>query len=152
MTYLGEEKPSLEELAHFGVKGMKWGVRNVERAAGYTDSQRDADAKKYGKRAPGRVDKRVAKGKTLADARAYNQNYRRNKRLMITGAYMAAKLGPIVLAGVGAGLNAAATNYVTSKHEAAGARAAANMFADSRGISSQPVINLSFNPATGVFG
>lgn len=28
MRYLGEEKPSLEDLAHFGVKGMRWGVRN----------------------------------------------------------------------------------------------------------------------------
>lgn len=28
MTYLGEEKPSLEDLAHFGIKGMRWGVRN----------------------------------------------------------------------------------------------------------------------------
>lgn len=27
MTYLGEEKPSLEYLVHAGVMGMKWGVR-----------------------------------------------------------------------------------------------------------------------------
>lgn len=27
MTYLGEEKPNLEDLVHFGVKGMKWGIR-----------------------------------------------------------------------------------------------------------------------------
>lgn len=25
MTIVGQEKPSLEDLAHFGVKGMKWG-------------------------------------------------------------------------------------------------------------------------------
>ena len=27
MTQMIEEKPSLDELVHFGVKGMKWGVR-----------------------------------------------------------------------------------------------------------------------------
>jgi hypothetical protein len=27
---LGAEKPSLEDLAHFGVKGMKWGVRKPQ--------------------------------------------------------------------------------------------------------------------------
>ena len=28
---VGQEKPSLDQLEHFGVKGMKWGVRNAER-------------------------------------------------------------------------------------------------------------------------
>ena len=27
MTMLGQEKPSLEDLTHYGTKGMKWGVR-----------------------------------------------------------------------------------------------------------------------------
>ena len=27
MEIVGSEKPSLEDLVHFGVKGMKWGVR-----------------------------------------------------------------------------------------------------------------------------
>lgn len=29
MTYLGQEKPSLEDLAHYGVPGMKWGHRKA---------------------------------------------------------------------------------------------------------------------------
>lgn len=28
MTFLDEEKPSLDELMHYGVRGMKWGVRS----------------------------------------------------------------------------------------------------------------------------
>jgi hypothetical protein len=31
--FVGAEKPSLEELAHFGTKGMKWGVRKERKAA-----------------------------------------------------------------------------------------------------------------------
>lgn len=27
MSFVGQEKPELDELAHFGVKGMRWGVR-----------------------------------------------------------------------------------------------------------------------------
>lgn len=29
MPYSGNEKPSIEDLEHYGVKGMKWGVRKV---------------------------------------------------------------------------------------------------------------------------
>lgn len=31
MNVVGVEKPDLEELAHYGVKGMKWGVRRENR-------------------------------------------------------------------------------------------------------------------------
>lgn len=27
MTFVGQDKPDLDDLAHFGVKGMRWGVR-----------------------------------------------------------------------------------------------------------------------------
>lgn len=36
MTFLDDQKPSPEELLHFGVKGMKWGVRK-----NYKDAQRN---------------------------------------------------------------------------------------------------------------
>jgi hypothetical protein len=54
MTYLvGDEKPSLEDLAHHGVKGMKWGVvrKNLN----------DVHAEKV--RAGIRINERVASGK-----------------------------------------------------------------------------------------
>lgn len=31
MKIYGDEKPSLQELAHYGTKGMKWGVRRAQR-------------------------------------------------------------------------------------------------------------------------
>lgn len=55
MTIVGVEKPSLEELAltHFGVKGMKWGVRKERDSSGsselaprYTSAEKKAIAKK----------------------------------------------------------------------------------------------------------
>jgi hypothetical protein len=42
---LGQEKPSLEELVHFGVKGMKWGVINEDKPTGRT-SKGSADSSK----------------------------------------------------------------------------------------------------------
>jgi hypothetical protein len=39
VTYIiGQEKPSLENLTHFGVKGMRWGVRKEEATSGRTSS------------------------------------------------------------------------------------------------------------------
>lgn len=33
MIIVGQEKPSLEDLTHFGVKGMKWGIRKENRTS-----------------------------------------------------------------------------------------------------------------------
>lgn len=39
MTYIiGQEKPSLDDLSHFGVKGMKWGHRQAQPATGGSSS------------------------------------------------------------------------------------------------------------------
>lgn len=41
---VGQEKPPLEELVHFGVQGMRWGVRNDKPRS--TSSRTKAPAKK----------------------------------------------------------------------------------------------------------
>lgn len=54
MTMLIEEKPSLDELLHYGVKGMRWGVRK----------DRSSSA------GPSRWEKRRARDQEIKDARA----------------------------------------------------------------------------------
>ena len=67
------------ELMHYGVKGMKWGVRRAEKKAErlrldkpnpkYTARQRENDRKLYGKAVPKRVNRYVNKGLTVKNAR-----------------------------------------------------------------------------------
>lgn len=55
---VGQEKPSLDELAHFGVKGMKWGVRTATPTAKQI---------------------RVARSQVLTEASRYNKAARKLK-------------------------------------------------------------------------
>lgn len=66
--------PSDSELYHYGVKGMKWGVRKStrssdNRAANYSNKQRIHDKKFYGKNAVKRIDKKMSKGEGIQSAR-----------------------------------------------------------------------------------
>lgn len=49
MSYFEPEKPSLDELIHFGVKGMRWGVRRDTPSGVSARTNRDAqkDAKEF---------------------------------------------------------------------------------------------------------
>ena len=80
------------ELYHYGIKGMKWGVRRYENEDGtlteagkkryhhdYSDHQRKQDERLYGKRAPKRIQKKLDKGETLLSAR--NAEVKRRNKL-----------------------------------------------------------------------
>ena len=57
---------------HYGVKGMKWGVRrkSVNQAnPNYSSKQRKQDERLYGAKASKRVNKRLNKGESLISAR-----------------------------------------------------------------------------------
>jgi len=64
----------MSELTHYGVKGMKWGVRRAELNApnaGYTDRTRSQDAKLYGKRTAKKINRRMnRKGENHATAKS----------------------------------------------------------------------------------
>jgi hypothetical protein len=135
---------SSDTLQHFGVKGMRWGVRRRENP-GFSGQQRTEVRDQFGKRAVKRVNKRLNKGRTLDQAVKTERRRRTAIRVgvVIYGAVVAKQLadrfGPELLNSVAS--RAAAKN---------GARAAAQTMA-SHGITNYQTLNLAFNAATGVF-
>uniref|UniRef100_A0AAU7GZJ8 Uncharacterized protein n=1 Tax=Streptomyces phage Scarif TaxID=3158858 RepID=A0AAU7GZJ8_9CAUD len=100
-VYSDGDKPSIDELMHYGVKGMKWGVRRAERDAPskrYSAANRAKDSKTYGQRGVKRINRRLNKGQTLKKARARETTRR---TAMITGAATAAAVlklvGPVAM-------------------------------------------------------
>ena len=137
---------------HFGVKGMHWGVRKAKpespRASGYSDEAYVQDKRKFGDRGVRRINERMHNGTDYASARKAEVKRRRNQKLLFAGGYLAARMllvyGPTLA-------QAGAQAYVGSKHAAAGAKAAANLFSDARGIGAHKIVDLGFNAATNVW-
>lgn len=70
------------EIKHFGIEGMKWGVRRYQNEDGtltpagkarynanYSEQQRTRDKKLYGRGAVERINKRMNKGESIQSAR-----------------------------------------------------------------------------------
>lgn len=66
-------------LAHYGVKGMKWGVRRSSRQnPNYSETQRKQDVTLYGRGGERRINRSMNKGYNLKSARS-KEVYRRDK-------------------------------------------------------------------------
>ena len=101
-------------LEHFGVKGMKWGVRKQKepRNKNYTSYNRRNDSFKYGDRGVKRINRSMNKGKTYVQAAKHEQNRQRVVRLVASGiTIMASPQGRILL---NYGLNKAVNKYAHS--------------------------------------
>lgn len=63
----------LDELMHFGIPGMKWGIhryKNGQTVDGYERKQYLRDQAVYGTRGANRIQKRVANGYNVSGARS----------------------------------------------------------------------------------
>ena len=87
------------ELCHFGVKGMKWGVRKKDTSVAngnYTAKQRKRDRAFYGARGEKRINKRLNEGHGIQGARHYEVEKKdralKRKATVKRGAKRAAKI------------------------------------------------------------
>jgi hypothetical protein len=70
-----------DEIVHYGVKGMHWGVHKAPNSS-YTDDQRRRDKRVHGSRAVKRINKRMNKGQSLKTARG--KEVKRNVRQILS--------------------------------------------------------------------
>lgn len=83
---------SRSELAHYGVKGMKWGVRKSESTANdtpnsrYSQRKRSLDREVYGAKGEMRINRRMNAGKTHKQAERREFGRRLARSLAISGA------------------------------------------------------------------
>jgi hypothetical protein len=90
------------ELAHFGILGMKWGVRKDRKnVTNYSKQQRIRDKKIYSKGAVKRINKRMLDGESIQSARHNEVN---RKARISTGKTIAKQVakGALVTAGAAA--------------------------------------------------
>jgi len=78
-----------DDLAHYGVKGMHWGVHKTELDtpnSSYSKGQRNYDKQNYGAGSVKRINRRLNKGARLKEARNSEVAFRNRRALAVAGA------------------------------------------------------------------
>ncbi len=91
---IGDQKPPLVEVTHFGVKGMHWGVRRAEQPlhSSYSLKMRTEDRSRHGARAVSRINAQLHKGRTRAQALEREDTRNTYQRLAVVGGLVAAQI------------------------------------------------------------
>lgn len=145
-------------LAHYGIKGMRWGKRKgggsdakkvaVPRAEGYTDRMQKNDRRRVGgDKGIEKVHQKVANGTSLKKARdeVAFERWTKNSRRVALAAVATMYVVPVLATYGGIALDQA----VLAKKKSNGEKHARNMFADKNGIANYETIRLQQNPTTG---
>lgn len=91
---VGSDKPSLDELVHFGVKGMKWGQRKADIPIhpAFTKRMQMNDRNRHGARAVARINQRMNEGQTRDQALRREDIRNARQRLALIGAVVAVQI------------------------------------------------------------
>uniref|UniRef100_A0AAU7GZR8 Uncharacterized protein n=1 Tax=Streptomyces phage Scarif TaxID=3158858 RepID=A0AAU7GZR8_9CAUD len=91
----------MSELIHYGVKGMKWGVRKNPKDdspnSNYSRGQRSYDRKNHGKGGVKRINRRLNEGQDLKTARKNEYKFRRKRATMVSAGIVAARYAPTAI-------------------------------------------------------
>jgi hypothetical protein len=127
---IGDDKPSLEELAHHGVKGMHWGQHKSIHPS-FTPREQASDVSERGKGSLRRINKRLNNGMTLSQARDREDVFQARRAIAIAGATVVVAL----LAEHGSTNMSAANSFIANK--AATNRQAASVLEKTLAIGSK---------------
>lgn len=144
----------MSEIQHYGVKGMHWGVRKKKDMPAHSDygrSSRAYDRRQLGKRSVRRINENMHKGMSLTEARAAEQRRKRNRDLKMTGLSMFMYIGfrtSLFKTAYETLRDTATIGKAAYAHAAMareGAKAAANLLADTRGIGNHKIVDIGDN-------
>lgn len=147
---------SSSEIEHFGIKGMHWGVRKkrpepLPRHPNYSNLQYNNDRRYHGPSGAENINAKMHQGVPLKQARKeqlpISKSKRRRNTAIVLAAYAAWRLSPLVMHYAKTALLTVAASKVARD----GAKAAANLLADSHGLTSAATVNLAFNTAKNVW-